>query len=107
MTRYSAAVTALRAGIDAEVEERRDSFLAHLGDALASLEAASADLAQLRAGDGGDPRFAASSVAGNDVESFLGEAARPVRACYALATAAIEGQAARPRRGAKPSVVSR
>lgn len=92
MTRSNAAVTALRAGVDTSVEERRDSFLAHLSHALESLQAAAADLAQLRAEDSGDPRFAPSSVAGNDVKAFLDEAARPIRASYAVAVAAIEGQ---------------
>lgn len=105
MTRSNAAVTPLRAGIDTDVEERRDSLLTHLTDALDSLSAAVTDLAQLRADHGGDPRFAAGAVAGDDVEAFLDEAARPIRACYALASAAIEGQL--PRRGAKPTVVSR
>jgi hypothetical protein len=105
MTRSNAAVTALRAGIDTDVEERRDAFLTHLNDALDSLAAAAADLGQLRADHGGDPRFTAGSVAGDDVKVFLGEAARPIRAAYALASAAIEGQL--PRRGAKPTVVGR
>jgi hypothetical protein len=104
MARSNAAVTALPAGIDTDVEELRDRFLAHLSDALDSLEAAAADLAQLRAEHGGDPRFAPSTVAGDDVEAFLGKAARPVRAGYALASAAIEGQLPR-RRGSKPTVV--
>lgn len=105
MARSNAVVTALRADIDTDVEERRDSFLAHLSDALDILEAAAGDLAQLRAEHGGDPRFAASTVAGDDVEAFLREAARPIRAGYALASATIEGQMPR-RRGSKPTVVS-
>lgn len=76
-------------GDKAEVEDLRERFLTHLGDALARLHLVSADLVLLQSRRDDE---LVSSGAIDDIAHHIQVAARSVRAGYAVTLAAIEGQ---------------
>jgi hypothetical protein len=91
MSQPAIPLTTLRAAGNTNVEERRDRFLTHLGQTLTCLGEVRADLVHLRSDHPGDVDFA-EGCAGADIAAFLDDAARSVRASYAVAVAVIESQ---------------